>query len=155
MYGLHRALLKPDHIRSDRILSVGIRPESTPPTPITTYCQRRHNSFLRLPSNLAFNANLSDGHSKKTKHTSALWEEEIILIFLFGKSSTPIYTNTNNIRRKIIFFHGAVVLSIYRARQKNGYQVARIFQARPGSGKRQQEQNSRNLGTIFLPDPVS
>ena len=43
----------------------------------------------------------------------------------------------------------------YRARQKNGSQVARIFQARPGrSGKQQQEQNSRNLGTFFLPGPV-
>ena len=44
---------------------------------------------------------------------------------------------------------------IYRARQKNGSQVARIFQARPGrSGKQQQEQNSRKLGTVFLPGPV-
>ena len=43
----------------------------------------------------------------------------------------------------------------YRAWQKNGSQVARIFQARPGrSGKQQQEQNSRNLGTVFLPGPV-
>ena len=46
-------------------------------------------------------------------------------------------------------------LSIYRGRQKNGSQVARIFQARPGrSGKQQQEQNSRNLGTVFFPGPV-
>ena len=46
-------------------------------------------------------------------------------------------------------------LSTYRARQKNGSQVARIFQARPGrSGKQQQEQNSRNLGTVFSPGPV-
>ena len=44
---------------------------------------------------------------------------------------------------------------IYRARQKNGSQVAIIFQARPGrSGKQQQEQNSRNLGTVFSPGPV-
>ena len=43
----------------------------------------------------------------------------------------------------------------YRARQKNGSQAARIFQARPGrSGKQQQEQNSRNLGTVFSPGPV-
>ena len=40
--------------------------------------------------------------------------------------------------------------SVYRARQKNGSQVARFFQARPGrSGKQQQEQSSRNLGTVF------
>ena len=39
--------------------------------------------------------------------------------------------------------------------KKNGSQVARIFRASPGiSGKQQQEQNSRNLGTIFLPGPV-
>ena len=45
--------------------------------------------------------------------------------------------------------------TMYRARQKNCSQVARIFQARPGrSGKQQQEQNSRNLGTVFLPGPV-
>ena len=38
-----------------------------------------------------------------------------------------------------------------RARQKNGPQVSRIVQARPGrSGKQQQEQNSRNLGTGFF-----
>ena len=44
---------------------------------------------------------------------------------------------------------------MYRARQKNGSQVARIVQARPDrSGKQQQEQNSRNLGTVFLPGPV-
>ena len=44
---------------------------------------------------------------------------------------------------------------MYRARQKNGSQVARIFQARPGrSGKQQQEQNSRNLGTVLLPGTV-
>ena len=43
----------------------------------------------------------------------------------------------------------------YRDRQKNGSQVARIVLARPGrSGKQQQEQNSRNLGTVFLPGPV-
>ena len=48
-----------------------------------------------------------------------------------------------------------VEVGVYRARQKNGSQVARIFQARPGSsGKQQQEQNSRNLGTVFLPGPV-
>ena len=46
-------------------------------------------------------------------------------------------------------------IEIYRARQKKGSQVARIFQARPGiSGKQQQEQNSRNLGTVLLPGPV-
>ena len=45
---------------------------------------------------------------------------------------------------------------LYRARQKNGSQVARIFQARPGrSGKQQQEQNSRNLGTVFFAGPCS
>ena len=45
---------------------------------------------------------------------------------------------------------------VYRARQKNGSQVARIVQARPGrSGKQQQEQNSRNLGTVFFAGPCS
>ena len=35
--------------------------------------------------------------------------------------------------------------------KKNGSQVARIFQARPDRiGKQQQEQNSRNLGTVFF-----
>ena len=44
---------------------------------------------------------------------------------------------------------------MYRARQKNGSEVARIFQARPGrSGKQRREQNSPNLGTVFLPGPV-
>ena len=44
---------------------------------------------------------------------------------------------------------------LYRARQKGVSQVARILQARPGrSGKQEQEQNSRNLGTAFLPNPV-
>ena len=44
----------------------------------------------------------------------------------------------------------------YRARQNNGSQVARIFQARPGrSGKQQQEQSSRNLGTVFFAGPCS
>ena len=45
---------------------------------------------------------------------------------------------------------------IYRARQKNGSQVARILQARPGrSGKQQQEQNTRNLGTVFFAGPCT
>ena len=39
---------------------------------------------------------------------------------------------------------------MYRARQKNGSQVARIVQARPGrSGKQEQEQNSPNLGLAY------
>ena len=47
-------------------------------------------------------------------------------------------------------------LILYRARQKNGSQVERIFQARPGrSGKQQQEQNSRNLGTVFFAGPCT
>ena len=46
-------------------------------------------------------------------------------------------------------------VSMYSARQKNGSQVARIIQARPGrSGKQQLEQNTLNLGTVFLPGPV-
>ena len=46
-------------------------------------------------------------------------------------------------------------ICMYRARQKGVSQVARILQARPGrSGKQEQEQNSRNLGTAFLPNPV-
>ena len=70
--------------------------------------------------------------------------------FFLGFVARPIAQRQVAQPRKIIFFHGAVVLSIYRAQQNNGYQVARIFQARPGrSGKRQQEQDSRNLGTVF------
>ena len=43
---------------------------------------------------------------------------------------------------------------VYRARQKNASQVKRIVQARQGrSGKQQQEQNSRNLGTVFFAGP--
>ena len=46
-------------------------------------------------------------------------------------------------------------LWLVQGRQKNGSKVARIFQARPGRcGKHQQEQNSRNLGAVSLPDPV-
>ena len=54
-----------------------------------------------------------------------------------------------------VMCHPVISIRSYRARQKNGSQVARIFQARPGrSCKQQQEQNSRNLGTIFLPGLV-
>ena len=62
-----------------------------------------------------------------------------------------------NDTKEPLFSSGKITLIgyIYRARQKNGSQVARIFQARTGRrGKQQQEQNSRNLGTVFLPGPV-
>ena len=54
-----------------------------------------------------------------------------------------------SVRYTILRIHG-----MYRAWLKNVSQVARIFQARPGrSGKQQQEQNSRNLGTGFFAGP--
>ena len=56
---------------------------------------------------------------------------------------------------RFAYFLADLFTVMYRARQKNSSQVARIFQARPGrSGKQQQEQNSHNLGTVFLPGPV-
>ena len=51
----------------------------------------------------------------------------------------------------LLFF---IMLALYRAWQKNGSKFMRIFQAIPSrSGRQQEEQNSRNLGTVFFVVP--
>ena len=72
-------------------------------------------------------------------------------------NSTNLFWHSWYIMRSAKTAHEVFAYSyfrVYRARQKNGSQVERIFQARPGrSGKQQQEQNSRNLGTVFFAGP--
>ena len=107
-------------------------------------CDSRQAAFLDLPIMVS----APYAHAKKIAR-------------FFTRRSLPSLQETHwnflDKRTTILseIFFVFVSIAHYRARQKNGSQVARIFQARPGSsGKQQQEQNSRNLGTVFLPGLV-